>query len=240
MPAALVSGNRRRRGTQKEHFVDAETMPNNTLTKTIGQFEQMVNAVEQWRQTLAEGTSKRVLFDYKCKIDFEKLAKIYKIAVGQFGALAVEGCTLAKGTKLGLTTIYTFNVIDAEQIMRVTNSAPAKLFKGSWVQIPDAFTVLDLVHNDALEKKIRGRICGARRPAGCGKIDGPLIDLPSDGAEFCGARACARPWKPLGTRAKVTEERKFKISARARPRGTRASESAIGRVNSARVVRGNT
>ena len=38
-------------------FVDVETVTNNTLTKPIDQFEQMVIALEQWRQTLAEGTS---------------------------------------------------------------------------------------------------------------------------------------------------------------------------------------
>ena len=32
-------------------------------------------------------------------------------------------------------------------------------------------------------------------------------------AEFCGARACARPLKPLETRAKVIEESKSTISA---------------------------
>ena len=39
-------------------------------------------------------------FDNVFKIHFEKLAHIYKIAVGQFEALIVEGCTLTKGTKL--------------------------------------------------------------------------------------------------------------------------------------------
>ena len=85
-------------GDAEGKFVDFETMANNTLTKAIDQFEHMVIAVEPWRQTLAGGgTSKRTLFDNEFKIHFEKLAQIYKIAVGQFGALAVEGCTVAEG-----------------------------------------------------------------------------------------------------------------------------------------------
>ena len=41
-------------------------------------------------------------FRQEFKNYFEKFGQIYKTAVGQFGALAVEGCTLAKGTKLDL------------------------------------------------------------------------------------------------------------------------------------------
>ena len=79
----------------------------------------MVITVEQWRQTLTECTNERNHFDNVFRIHFEKLTQIYKIAVGHFGALAVEGCMLAKGTKLDLTTICTSSVIDPEQIMKV-------------------------------------------------------------------------------------------------------------------------
>ena len=75
-------------------------MTNDKLTKATGQFEQMVIAVEQWRQTVAEGTSEPAFFDDEFKIHFETLAQLYKIAVGLFGASAVGGCTLAKDTKL--------------------------------------------------------------------------------------------------------------------------------------------
>ena len=75
-------------------------------------------------------TDPRALFDHEFKIHVGKLAQICKIAVGQFGALAVAGCAVAKGTKLDLTTIYPSSVIGPEQIMKVTNSAPGKLFKG--------------------------------------------------------------------------------------------------------------
>ena len=85
-------------------FVDVETMTN-MLTEAIDQFEQMLIAVEQWRQTLAEGTSGLAFVDSEVKIHFEKHAQIDKIAVGQFGAWAVEGCAPTKGTKLDLTTI---------------------------------------------------------------------------------------------------------------------------------------
>ena len=52
--------------------------------------------------------------------------------------IGCRGLTLAKGTKLDVTIIYTSSVVDPEQIMKVKNSAPAKLFKDSWVQIRDA------------------------------------------------------------------------------------------------------
>ena len=131
--------------------MDVETTTNNTLTKAIDQVEQIVIAVEQWRQTLAESTSWRALFDNDFKFHVEK--EILQIAVGQFRALAVEGCTLAKGTKLNATTIYTSSVVDPEQIMKVTSSAPAKIFKDSWVQIRDAFRVLNLFTTTHLEEK---------------------------------------------------------------------------------------
>ena len=129
-------------------------MTNSTLTKAMDQFEQMVLAVEQWRHTLAEGTSERVLFDDESKIHLEKFAKIYKIVVGHCRALAVEDCTLAKGTILDSTTIYTSSIIDPEQIMKVTNSAPAMLFNGWWVQVPGCLQSSGLVHNDAFERQV--------------------------------------------------------------------------------------
>ena len=62
-------------------------------------------------------------------------------------------------------------------------------------------------------------------------------------AELCGARACARPLKPLETRANVIEESKSTISApgvlRARFRGVHAWDDAIDGVKFG-VVRGNT
>ena len=100
--------------------------------------------MEQWRQTLAEGTRERALFDDEFKLHLEKPSQICEKAVGQFGALAVEGCKLAQGTKLDLTTIYASSVIDPEQITKVTTSAPATLFEDSRVQIRDNFSVLDL------------------------------------------------------------------------------------------------
>ena len=45
--------------------------------------------------------------------------------------------------------------------MKVTNRAPAKLFKGPRVQIREAQSS-GLVHNDALEESSRGRVCGAQ------------------------------------------------------------------------------
>ena len=64
-------------------------MPNNTLTKVTNQFEQMVIASQQWRQTLAESPRERALLDDEFKIHFD--AQICKIAVRQFGSFAVEG-----------------------------------------------------------------------------------------------------------------------------------------------------
>ena len=52
MSAALATWSRRRRRDAEGKFADVETMTNNTLTKAIDQFEQMVIAVEQ---TFAEG-----------------------------------------------------------------------------------------------------------------------------------------------------------------------------------------
>ena len=81
-----------------------------------------------------------------------KLTQIYKIAVGQFGALA-EGCTLVNGTKLHLTTICTPGVIDPEPIIKVTDSAPTKVFEDSWMQIRDAFRVFHLPTTTHLKEK---------------------------------------------------------------------------------------
>ena len=71
------------------------------------------------------------------KIHFEKLSQV----VGQFGTLIFEDSTLAKDTKLDLTIIHTSSVIPSEQIMKVSNSVSAKLFKDSRVQIQDVFRV---------------------------------------------------------------------------------------------------
>ena len=49
-----------------------------------------------------------------------------------------------KGTKIDLTALCTSSVIDPVQVIKVTNSAPAKLFKDSWLQMRDVFRVLDL------------------------------------------------------------------------------------------------
>ena len=126
--------------------MDVETLTNNTHAKAMDQFKQTVIAVERWQQTLAEGTSERALFDNEFKIHFEKLAQICKMAIGQFGAMALDGCTLAQGTKLDLT--YTFSVVDP-----VTNSTPAKLFKDAWVQIRNALAVLALFTTTHLNEK---------------------------------------------------------------------------------------
>ena len=98
---------------------------------------------------MAADTSERAFFVDEYKIHVEKLAHIYKIAVGLFGALAVEGCTLAKGTKLNFTTIYTSSVINPEQI-EVTNSAPPEALR--------MFVGEDLgcLRRDTLEREIRG------------------------------------------------------------------------------------
>ena len=76
-PCYLEPKKKRRKKKKRDaegKFVDDETMTNYTLTKVIGQFEQMVIAVEQWRQTFAEGTSERALFDDELKIHCEKLS----------------------------------------------------------------------------------------------------------------------------------------------------------------------
>ena len=144
-------------------FVDVETTKNNTLTKAIDQFEQMVIAVEQCWQTLARGTSERALVDNEFKILFENLAQIYKIAVGQCGALAVEGCALPKARN----SIYQpFNRPASSTLV----GAESGFLQSS-----------GLVHNVALERKLRGGVCGARWSAGCGKFDGPLHDLQGEG-----------------------------------------------------------
>ena len=71
------------------------------------------------------------------------------IAVGPFGALVVEGGTLAQGTQLDFTTIYTPSLIDLEQIMKVTNSALASGIRGCRFWVPSEFWTS---HNEAFER----------------------------------------------------------------------------------------
>ena len=101
LPLQLWRKKKKKRDAEGK-FVDVETMTKNTLTMAIDKFEQTVIAVKQWRQNLPEARSSEPFFDNGFNIHFEKFAQIYKTAVGQFGALTVEGCTLAKGTKTRL------------------------------------------------------------------------------------------------------------------------------------------
>ena len=61
--------------------------------------------------------------------------------------------------------------------MMVTNSAPAKLFKDSWVQILDAFRVLDLFAATHLTETYEGEFAELDSQLGCGKVDGQMRDL---------------------------------------------------------------
>ena len=161
---------------------------------TFNQFEQMVVAMEQRRQTLAKGTSERALFGNEFKIHFETLGKIYKMAVAQFGALAVEGCTPAKGTKLDLTTIYTSSVIDSAQVMKVTNGAHAKPFNDSWVQIRDTFRGLDVFTTTHLKEESEDEFSEVDGQLNVANLMAQSTICKVNVAEFCGARVCSRPF----------------------------------------------
>ena len=117
--------------------------------------------------------------------------------------------------------------------MMVTNSAPAKLFKDSWVQIRDAFRVLVLFTTTHSKEKYEDEIAELDDQLDEANLMAQCTICLAKVAEFCGARACARPLKP---------EQVHDLGPwvpRARPRGARASDDAIDGVNSG-VVRGNT
>ena len=74
-------------------------MTNNTLHEGHGPVRADGDRRGAVAAGLRRGHERASLPDDEFKIHFEKLPQIYKIAVGQFGALAVEGCKLAQGTK---------------------------------------------------------------------------------------------------------------------------------------------
>ena len=118
-----------------------------------------------------------------------------------------------KGTKIDLTALCTSSVIDPVQVIKVTNSAPAKLFKDSWLQMRDVFRVLDLFPTMRLKEKyedefavLDGQLDVANLMAHCTICKAKVAELRS-------ACACPRPLKLLEARAKVTVKSKSTISA---------------------------
>ena len=65
--------------------------------------------------------------------------------------------------------------------MKVTNSAPAKLFKDSWVQIRDAFRVLELFTTTHLKEKYEDEFAELDGRLDVAKFDGPVHDLECEG-----------------------------------------------------------
>ena len=97
--------------------------------------------------------------------------------------------------------------------MKVTNSAPAKVFRDSWVQIRDAFRVLDLCTTTHMKEKYKDEFAVLDGHLDVAILMAQCTICKSKVVEICSARTCARPLKPLETRAKVIEESKSTILA---------------------------
>ena len=147
---------RRRREDAEGKSVNVETT-NDTLTKANQPAQADGDRVGALTTDVRRRYQRASFFfsDDEFKINFEKLAQICKIAVGQFRAFAVEGSTLAKTTELDLTIIWTSSVVDPEQIMAVTNTATEKLSKAPWRQNRNAFRVPDLFATTHLKTNTR-------------------------------------------------------------------------------------
>ena len=126
--------------------------------------------------------------------------------------------------------------------MKVTNSAHAKFFKDSWVQIRDVFRVLDSFATTHLKEKCEDEFAGLEGQLDVETLVAQCTICTAKVAEFCGARACARPLRPLETRATVIDGSKSAISAL---RFSEPLSVALGRLDGAAdgvnsgVVRGS-
>ena len=140
---------------QKKSLWPLRPQTNSTLTK----------AIEQWRQTFAKGTSARALFDDE-----------FKTAVGEFGALTVARSRRARNSTGRPSTRPALSTQT-----KVTNSAPREALHGYVGADSGSFQSSGRVHNDALGRDIRGRVCGASLASwDVATFFGPMHDLQGE------------------------------------------------------------
>ena len=93
------------------------------------------------------------------------------------------------------------------QVIKVTNSVPAKLFKDSWVQMKDVFRVLDLYTTMRLKDKYEDEFAELDGQLDVANLMAHCTICKAKVAELCGACACPRPLKaPRGSREWDREE----------------------------------